>query len=77
VAIDTTRQRAELQRSREAAIRELRLAFYGYGLDVSSYGDSEVSRAVIEEATADTPCSWDLFVRAARRLQHGRGEATA
>jgi hypothetical protein len=77
VAIDVTRQRAELRRSREAAIRELRLAFYGYGLDVSLYGDNEVSRAVLAEASADACCSWNLFVRAVRRLQHSHGEAAA
>jgi hypothetical protein len=77
VAIDTARQIAELRRTREAAIRELRLAFHGYGLDVSAYGDYEVSRAVIAEATADISCSWNLFVRAVRRLQHGHGEAAA
>ena len=76
MAIDTTRQIAELRRTREAAIRELRLAFHGYGLDVSAYGDYEVSGAVIAEATADTCCSWNLFLRAAQRLQHSPGEAT-
>ena len=77
MAIDTAGQIAELRRTREAAIRELRLAFYGYGLDVSAYGDYEVSGAVIAEATADMSCSWNLFVRAARRLQHSHGEAAA
>jgi hypothetical protein len=77
VAINTTRQLAELRRTREAAIRELRLAFQGHGLDVSAYGDYEVSGAVIAEASAATCCSWDLFVRAVRRLQHSHGEAAA
>jgi hypothetical protein len=77
VAINTTSQIAELRRSREAAIRELRLAFQGYGLDVSAYGDYEVSGAVIAEATADICNSWSLFARAARRLQHGHGGAAA
>ena len=77
MAINTTYQRAELQRTREAAIHELRLAFQANGLDVSTYSDYEVSRAVIAEATADTCCSWNLFLRAARRLQHSRGEAAA
>ena len=77
MAINTQRQIAELRRTREDAIRELRLAFHGYGLDVSAYGDHEVSRAVIAEATADISCSWNLFARAARRLQHGQGGAAA
>jgi hypothetical protein len=77
VAINTTSQIAELRRSREAAIRELRLAFQGYGLDVSAYGDHEVSKAIIAEATADICSSWNLFVRAARRLQHSHGGAAA
>ena len=77
MAINTTSQIAELRRTREAAIRELRLAFHGYGLDVSAYGDYEVSGAVMAEATADTCCSWNLFVRAVRRLQHGQGGAAA
>jgi len=77
VAINTTQQRAELRRTREAAIQQLRLGFQVYGLDVSTYGDYEVSSAVIAEATADTCCSWNLLLRAVRRLQQGHGEAAA
>ena len=62
---------AELRQTRAAAMRELRTAFERYGLDVSVYDDHEVSAAVIEEATAATCCSWDLFARAFERLQHG------
>lgn len=68
--IDTAAQRAALLRTRAAAIRELRLVFDSYGLDVSAYSDDQVSAATLAEATAATCSSWDLFLRAFDRLHH-------
>ena len=70
--IDAACQVAELRETRAAAIRELRLTFEQYGLDVSAYNDHEVSSAVVEEASATTCCSWDLFVRAFERMKQSR-----
>lgn len=54
-----------------AAITQLRSRFRGYGFDVSAYSNDQVSSALLEEATARTQSSADLFVRAFQRLSRG------
>jgi hypothetical protein len=52
-----------------AASVHLRGSFGWYGFDVSAYSNDQVSRALLEEAAANTQPSVDLFVRAFRRLR--------
>ena len=52
-----------------AASIYLRWSFRWYGFDVSAYSNDEVSRALLEEAAANTESSTDLFVRAFQRLR--------
>jgi hypothetical protein len=52
-----------------AASMHLRWSFRWYGYDVSAYSNDQVSRALLEEAAANTQSSVDLFVRAFQRLR--------
>ena len=52
-----------------AASLHLRSSFRWYGFDVSAYSNDQVSSALVEEATANTQSSVDLFVRAYQRLR--------
>ncbi len=57
-------------RTRIAAITELRHGFAVYGFDVSAYPDGQVSGAVVAAAIPDTQSSRDLFTRAFERLRN-------
>jgi len=60
---------ARLRRTRNAAIRELRLGFVLRGFDVSAFSDDDVGHAVLDVANPHTRSSTELFARAVDRLR--------
>ena len=62
------RQLAELQRLRLATIVHLRTSFAGYGYDVSDCTDAQLSRAILDEASAAVSTGATLFARAYARM---------
>ncbi len=68
-AVDATRLRMELRRTRRGAVRQLRLSFMRYGCDVSTFGDHEIGEALLKAAAPGMHSSRALFERAFERLK--------
>jgi len=62
-------QRQHLEGMRRANITHLRATFASHGMDVSSYTDADLSRAVLDEAP-DSASHEDLLSRIFARLVH-------
>jgi len=58
----------QLNRMRDAAVAELRVAFQNHGFDVRTCSDDDLSRSLREEALLGTMSEKDLFARAFARL---------
>ena len=63
---------SQLQRTRIAAVEELRHGFEFYGYDVRPYSDDEVSDSVLQASTLCAASSRQLFGCAFLRLANGR-----
>jgi len=69
---DTTYLLTQLQRTKIAAIQELRRAFKIYGFDVSHYDDNQVGDSILRAADVGVGSSRQLFGCAFQRLQGAR-----
>ncbi len=74
--VNPTDARVCLPHTSSKAVELLRWGFAAHGYDTSSYGDTEVSAAILAEAHPELRSRRDLYTRAFARLKSGRTEGT-